>query len=92
MIVEAYVYGELLDAPRISTGYRRHSLWTFLQKQVTWLAHPAAAEAAVSLLGFDKYPITWRWRSPSWPVWNHEIAQVDSLDDVLRALNELTRG
>lgn len=41
--------------------------------EVTWLANPAAPEAAVALLRFDKYPISWRWRPLSWPVWNHEI-------------------
>ena len=45
----------------------------FPPEEVTWLAYPAAPEAVVSLLGFDKYPITWRWRSLAWSVWNHEI-------------------
>jgi hypothetical protein len=73
LIVRAYVYGELLDAlPKLE--------WISLAlvvdlpaEEVTWLAHPAAPEAAVSLLGFDKYPISWRWRPLAWPVWNHEI-------------------
>ena len=73
LIVEAYVYGELLDAPATLEWVALVFAVNLPPEEVTWLAHPAAPEAAVSLLGFDKYPITWRWRPTVWPVWNHEI-------------------
>jgi hypothetical protein len=73
LIVEAYVYGELLDAPPTLERVALALVVDLPLEEVTWLAHPAAPEAAVSLLRFDKYPITWRWRPLAWPVWNHEI-------------------
>lgn len=73
LIVEAYVYGELLDAPSDLDWISLAFVVDLPPEEVTWLAHPPAAEATASLLGFDKYPIAWRWRPPSWPVWNHEI-------------------
>lgn len=73
LIVEAYVYGELLDAPPTLERVALAFVVDLPPEEVTWLAHPAAPEAAVSLLRFEKYPITWRWRPLAWPVWNHEI-------------------
>jgi hypothetical protein len=73
LIVEAYVYGELLDASPTLEWVALAFVVDLPPEEVTWLAHPAAPEAAVALLRFDKYPITWRWRPTAWPVWNHEI-------------------
>ncbi|CAN5758540.1 hypothetical protein BH23ACT4_BH23ACT4_11130 [soil metagenome] len=73
LIVEAYVYGGLLDAPATLERVALAFVVDLPPEEVTWLAHPAAPEAAVSLLRFDKYPITWRCRPLAWAVWNHEI-------------------
>lgn len=73
LIVEAYVYGELLNAPLTIEWVALAFVVDLPPEEATWLARPAAPEAAVSLLRFDKYPITWRWRPLAWPVWNHEI-------------------
>jgi hypothetical protein len=42
-------------------------------QDVTWRARPVPAEAATSLLHFEKYPLRWFWRPSVWPVWNHAI-------------------
>lgn len=73
LIVGAYVYDELLDGPETLEWIALAFVLDLPPEEVTWLAQPAAAEAAASLLGFDKNPISWRWRPTAWPVWNHEI-------------------
>lgn len=73
LILEAYVYGELLEAPPSLGRVALAFVVDLPPEEVTWLARPTAPEAMVSLLRFDKYPISWRWRPTAWPVWNHEI-------------------
>lgn len=73
LIVEAYVYGELLDAPPTLERVALAFVVDLPPEEVTSLAHPVLPEAVVSLLRFDKYLITWRWRPLAWAVWNHEI-------------------
>lgn len=73
LIVEAFVYGEMLDAPPTIEWISLAFAVDLPPEDVTWMVRPDAAEAAASLLRFDKYPIAWHWRPSAWPVWNHEI-------------------
>lgn len=65
LIAEAYVYGELLDAPPTLERIALAFVVDLPPEEATWLAHPAAPEAAIPLLRFEKWPITWHW--PLWP-------------------------
>jgi hypothetical protein len=76
VLVEAYVFGDVLTGPDTVDV-----IWLVLVvdlpvDEVPWLARPAPAEAAASLLRLDKYPLRWWWRPKGWPVWNHEISRL----------------
>jgi hypothetical protein len=75
MIVEAHVFGEVVTGPDTVEVIWLALVVDLPVEEVTWLARPAQAEATVSLLRFDKYPLRWWWRSKAWPVWNHRISQ-----------------
>jgi hypothetical protein len=75
MIVEAHVFGEVVAGPETVEVIWLALVVDLPVEEVTWLARPAQAEASVSLLRFDKYPLRWWWRPTAWPVWNHRISR-----------------
>ena len=75
MLVEAHAFGDVLTGPDTVDVIRLALVVDLPDDEVPWLARPAQAEAAVSLLRFDKYPLRWWWRPVGWPVWNHEISR-----------------
>lgn len=75
VLVEAYAFGDVLTGPDTVEVICLALVVDLPVVEVPWLARPAQAEAAVSLLRFDKYPLRWWWRPAGWPVWNHEISR-----------------
>lgn len=75
IIVEAHVFGDMLTGPDTVDVIWLALVVDLPVDEVTWLARPARAEAAASLLRFDKYPLRWRWRPNGWPVWNPKISR-----------------
>jgi hypothetical protein len=73
LLEEAWVFGELLDAPDQFDVVSLALVVDLPPEEVTWCARPAPAEAVTSLLRFEKYPLRWFWRPTVWPVWNHAI-------------------
>lgn len=67
------MFGDVLAGPDTVDVIRLALVVDLPVEEVPWLVRPASAEAAVSLLRFDKYPMRWWWRPAGWPVWNHEI-------------------
>jgi hypothetical protein len=75
VLVEAHVFGDLLTGPDTIDVVWLALVVDLPVEEVPWLARPARAEATVSLLRFDKYPLRWWWRPVGWPVWNHHISR-----------------
>jgi hypothetical protein len=75
VLVEAHVFGDVLTGPDTVDVICLALVVDLPVDEVSWLARPAPAEAAVSLLRFDKYPLRWWWRPVGWPVWNQEISR-----------------
>jgi hypothetical protein len=73
LMLEAWVFGELLELPDQLDVISLALAIDLPAQDVTWYARPAPAEAAASILGFEKYPLRWYWRPSVWPVWNHAI-------------------
>jgi hypothetical protein len=73
LVLEAWVFGELLEHPDELEVISLALVIDLPAEDVTWRARPTPAEAAASLLGFEKYPLRWFWRPRVWPVWNHAI-------------------
>jgi hypothetical protein len=73
LLLEAWAFGELLQLPEQLDIVSLALVIDLPAQDVTWYARPAPAEAAISLLRFDKYPLHWFWRPTMWPVWNHAI-------------------
>ncbi len=73
LLVDAWVFGELLEAPDQLDVISLALVVDLPVEEVTWEARPALGEAMTSFLRFDKYPVQWWWRPSAWPVWNHAI-------------------
>jgi hypothetical protein len=75
VLVEAHAFGDVLAGPDTVDLISVALVVDLPIDEMPWLARPAQAEAAVSLLRFDKYPLRWWWRPVGWPVWNHGISR-----------------
>jgi hypothetical protein len=73
LLIEAWVFGELLELPQDLEVVSLALVVDLPSEDVPWYARPTPAEHAISLLGFEKYPLRWFWRPAVWPVWNHAI-------------------
>jgi hypothetical protein len=73
LMLEAWVFGEFLEHPDELEVISLALVIDLPARDVTWRARPVPAEAAASLLHFEKYPLRWFWRPRVWPVWNHAI-------------------
>ena len=73
LLVEAWVFGELLDFPDQLDVISLALVVDLPAEDVTWYARPPIGEAMTSFLRFDKYPLRWLWRPSVWPIWNHAI-------------------
>ena len=73
LLVEAWVFGELLDLPDPLDVITLALVGDLPAEEVTWQARPLRAEAVTSFVGFEKHPLRWFWRPAVWPVWNHAI-------------------
>jgi hypothetical protein len=73
LLVEAWVFGELLEFPQQLDVISRALVVDLPAEDVTWYAQPPLGEAMTSFLRFDKYPLRWLWRPSVSPNWNHVI-------------------
>jgi hypothetical protein len=72
-VVGGYVFGALLESAGDVERVQLALIVDEPAENVPWLSRPRQLEALVSLLRFDKLPLSWWWRPSAWPVWNHEI-------------------
>lgn len=75
IVTDAHVFSELLNGPDSLDAVSVAFVVDLPVEEVPWHAHPPAAEALARLLRLDKVPVTRRWRSAAWPVWNHKIVR-----------------